>query len=297
MELEGYAKAGRALASILNKWSSAIKEGDSLLDIAERIEREILDLGFRPAFPVNLSLNEIAAHYTPPPGDRSVVLEGSLLKLDVGVEFEGYIVDAARSICFSEKHERMVEVARQAFDAAVRLMKPGTRIREVSKAIYETIKSEGFIPIRNLAGHKITKYKLHSGVDIPNSPTLSFYKLKEGDVFAVEPFVTDKKCSGLVKDEKFAYIFSFKEPVRTSSSLEKKILKIAAKDFHGLPFCARWLVGLVGKKDLDRALRSLIKKGGIYAYPVLVEMRSCTVAQYENTVFITNDGPVILTEL
>ncbi len=296
-ELEGYAKVGRALALILSKWSSAIREGDSLLHVAEEIEGEIRGLGFKPAFPVNLSLNEIAAHYTPPPEDCSVVQEGSLLKLDVGVEFEGYIADAARSVYFDDRHERMVEVARQAFEAATKLMRPGTRIREVSKAIYETIKSEGFIPIRNLAGHKITKYKLHSGVDIPNSPTLSFYKIKEGDVFAIEPFVTDRECSGLVKDEKIAYIFSFKRSVRTSSSLEKRILRIAAKDFHGLPFCARWLISSVSRKGLDRALSGLVRKGGIYAYPVLVEVNSCTVAQYENTVFVTNNGPVVLTEL
>ncbi|MGB9630392.1 MAG: type II methionyl aminopeptidase [Candidatus Methanodesulfokora sp.] len=299
-EEDDYFRAGEALSSILNRWQSKIKEGMSLISIAEDIEKEIMDMGMKPAFPVNLSMNEIAAHYTPFPSDRSYVQKGSVLKLDAGIVLNGCIVDAARTICFNDSYKKISDVAREAFYEAVKVMKPGARIMDVSRAIYESIKNGGMKPIKNLAGHKITKYKLHSGIDIPNYISLSLYKLKPGDVFAVEPFVTTFEGEGIVLNDNRVYIFSFKKNVRTSSSSEKTIMRLAQKQFMGLPFCERWVKKEMGKnlddRDIAQLLRVLAKKGGLYDYPVLVEARGMPVAQYENTVMITEDGAVILTE-
>lgn len=299
-EEDDYFRAGEALSSILDRWQSKIKEEMSLISIAEDIEEEILNMGMRPAFPVNLSINEIAAHYTPFPSDRSYVQRGSVLKLDVGIVLNGCIVDAARTICFNDSYRKIADAAREAFYEAVRAMKPGARIMDVSRAIYESIKKEGLKPIKNLAGHKITKYKLHSGIDVPNYPSLSLYKLKPGDVFAVEPFVTTSDGEGIVLNDNRTYIFSFKRNVRTSSSSEKEVMRLAQKQFMKLPFCERWVRREIGRsfgeRDLAQLLRGLAKKGGLYDYPVLVEARGMPVAQHENTVMITEDGAVILTE-
>jgi methionyl aminopeptidase len=299
-EEDDYFRAGEALSAILDRWQSKIREGMSLISIAEDIEKEIAEMGMKPAFPVNLSMNEIAAHYTPFPSDRSYVQRGSVLKLDAGIVLNGYIVDAARTICFSDSYRKISDVAKEAFYEAVRAMKPGARIMDVSKAIYESIRREGMKPIKNLAGHKITKYKLHSGIDIPNYISLSLYKLKPGDIFAVEPFVTTSEGEGIVLNDNKTYIFSFRRNVRTSSSSEKALMRLAQKQFMGLPFCERWVkreIGrILGGKDVAQLLKGLAKRGGLYDYPVLVEARGMPVAQYENTVMITEDGAVVLTE-
>jgi len=285
------------VGSLLNRVSREIEPGDQLLEIAESIESQIREAGYEPAFPVNLSVNEVAAHYTPPPGDEAVVPEGALLKVDVGARLGGLIVDAARTVDLSGRHGSMVEAAREALEAAGRAMAPGVPVKRVSKAIYGEIRSRGLQPIVNLAGHKITEYRLHAGVDIPNVPQrLSLYKFRVGDVFAVEPFVTSPEGSGFVVEVPPGYIFSYAKNVRTSDTAERRVMAAARDAFKRLPFCERWLVPMVGMR-VEYAIRRLVKKRGLREYPPLVESKGAPVAQWEDTYVVTDSGAVPLTRV
>ncbi len=290
-----YERIGRFLASLLESELPKIEPGDSLLDIAERIEAKIKEAGYEPAFPVNLSVNEVAAHYTPPPEDSTLVPEGALLKVDVGVRSGGLIVDAARTVDLSGKYETLIAATREAVEAAKRVMAPGVPVAKVSAAIYEAIRNRGLKPITNLAGHKIEPYRLHAGIDIPNVPSrLARYKFSPGDVFAVEPFVTTPEGAGYVGEAPPGYIFSFLKNVRPSDYAERKILEAARERFRKLPFCERWIVPLLGIR-VEYAIRRLVKRRALREYAPLVEAKFTPVAQWENTLVVTDSGATSLT--
>ncbi len=295
-QLEFYLKLGEEHSYILEQMSRKIGPGMSVLDLAEESERLVRERGYSLAFPTNLSINEVAAHYTPFPGDELRIPEAGLIKLDMGSHREGMIVDAARSVALEEKYEEMVQVAREALDRAVERMIPGNKIREVSEAIYDTIVSAGYKPIRNLTGHKVDTYILHAGVEVPNVPTgrSMNYKIKEGDIFAIEPFVTLPEAKGYVVPLGEPLIFSLRKKGRTRDEIERRILKIVEKKYKRLPFCERWLFHEIGHR-VNHALSRLADKGVLISYPPLVEVSGMMVAQYEDTVLVTTDGPLRLT--
>ncbi len=293
-EVETYIKLGEYHSSVLNKFARSIESNVKVIDLVERSEESIREGGYELAFPTNLSINEIAAHYTPYPGDETIIPENGVIKLDMGSHLRGMIVDAARSIALDEKYEEMVHVAKDALDSAVRMMIPGKKIREVSEAIYNTIVSAGYKPIQNLTGHKIEIYKLHAGIDVPSVPVRGGYRLKEGDVFAIEPFVTSPEAKGYVVPLGEPLIFSFRKKTRTRDDMERKVIKLVEKKYSKLPFCERWLARDLGHR-VNHVLLRLTEKRTLIQYPPLVEVTQRMVAQYEDTVLITSDGPIRLT--
>ncbi len=296
-QLESYLKLGEEHSYILEQMRRKIEPGASVLDLVEESERLVRERGYSLAFPTNLSINEVAAHYTPFPGDELRIPETGLIKLDMGSHLEGWIVDAARSVALDEKYEEMVQVAREALDRAIERMIPGSKIREVSEAIYDTIVSAGYKPIRNLTGHMVRAYELHAGVEVPNVPTgrSMGYRIKDGDIFAIEPFVTFPEARGYVVPLGEPLIFSLgRKKGRTRDEMERRILKIVEKNYKGLPFCERWLFREIGHR-VNHALSRLVDKRILIPYPPLVEVSGMMVAQYEDTVLVTADGPLRLT--
>ncbi len=294
--LDYYLRLGEEHSYILEQMRRKIEPGISVLDLVEESERLVRERGYSLAFPTNLSINEVAAHYTPFPGDDLKIPEAGLIKLDMGSHREGMIVDAARSVALDDKYEEMVQVAREALDRAIERMIPGNKMRIVSEAIYDTIVSAGYKPIRNLTGHKVDTYILHAGVEVPNVPTgrSMSYRIKEGDVFAIEPFVTLPEAKGYVVPMGEPLIFSLRKKGRTRDEMERRILKIVEKNYKRLPFCERWLFREIGHR-VNHALSRLADKGILLSYPPLVEVSGMMVAQYEDTVLVTADGPLRLT--
>ncbi len=287
--IDGYAKAGHVLSRLLMKYSRRISQGTSALSICDQIELEISKAGCKPAFPVNFSVDSIAAHYTAGPEDDLEVGELALVKLDIGVHYEGYIADAAVSVCVGDQGVELKEACEAALEKALSHVREGVRVREISYIIDEEIRRHGAKPVSNLTGHMIGRYRLHAGVSIPNVRSWSsLYKLKTGDVLAIEPFATLPDAAGTVIEHPPAQIFSlarFRKPRRRA---EAPILSYAS-DLKGLPFCRRWVrreLGALYVPELDK----LAKVGALRAYPPLVESSDSIVAQAEATVIVDGDG-------
>lgn len=293
-EIETLMRLGEAHSSVLEDMLQRVREGVRLLDIAEESESRIREMGYEPAFPTNISLNQTAAHYTPFPGDESIVLDGSVVKLDMGSHAGGLIVDAARTVVLDDRYEEMVEVAREAVIKAVARIAPGSRLIDVSEVIYETIVSSGYKPISNLTGHKIEVYKLHAGVDVPNIPVRGNYRVKEGDIFAIEPFVTSPDSKGYVVSFGEPLIFSMRRKVSLRDERERRVMRLIERNYSKLPFCERWFFSEIGGRINDILLR-LAKKGALISYPPLVEVSGRFVVQYEDTVLVTSEGSINLT--
>ncbi|MEM2341026.1 MAG: type II methionyl aminopeptidase [Candidatus Bathyarchaeia archaeon] len=296
-ELEKYIRAGKIAARVREEVRRIIKEGMPLIEICEIVEDKIRSLGGEPAFPCNISINEIAAHYTSPPNDKRVIPEGSLVKIDIGVHIDGYIADTAKTVCFNPKYEDMVYTAEKALEAAIGIIRPGIFVSKVSSEIQATIERYGFKPVSNLTGHEINRYMIHAGKSIPNISHISLERLRLGGVYAIEPFVTLKEAAGRVEDSPEKYIFRLiKRKPSLKNSGSRNLLKFIEENFKTLPFAERWLKRSYGSEELyKQSLMELLSLKYLMTYPVFVESSLKPVAQAEHTVYISEEGAIVLT--
>ncbi|MBU0527270.1 type II methionyl aminopeptidase [Candidatus Micrarchaeota archaeon] len=294
-EIEAFKESGKLASKIREDSKRLIMVGESLLDIAETIEQMIEEDGAKPAFPVNISINDIAAHYTPEAGSEASLGETDLVKIDMGLELNGGLSDTAYTIDLSNQNEKLVTASEDALEKAIAAIKPGMRVGEIGDVIEQTIKGYGFKPISNLSGHMIKSNELHAGVEIPNIKTQDPYELKEGEIFAVEPFATTG--NGYVEDLDQVEIFSIYAPSKVRMRQSRKIVEHVIKNYGMLPFAERWIRKEFKSKLLVSAsLRELLENQFIRGYPVLREVSRGLVSQAEHTILVTADGCEVLTK-
>jgi len=289
--MDDWENAGKIAGEALEFGKKLVKAEIPLLDVAEKTEEKIVSLGGKPACPVNISINHIAAHYTPYPDDKSTFKEGDLVKLDIGVHVNGAIGDTACTIDLGNNKE-LVKASEEALNEALKMFVPGTKIGEIGKTIQKTIQGYKLTPVTNLSGHQVDIFKLHAGMTIPNYDDGDPNTLEDGQIFAVEPFatngegkITDGKPSGVYRIEKI-------KPVRDVKI--RKIIAFIAEEYKELPFAKRWIV----KKfpNANFALTLLENQGIIYQYPQLPEKMKGLVSQAEHTV-IVGEKPKITTKV
>ncbi len=295
MDAQKILKAGQ-IASETKKYARTIvKKGAPLLEIAEKIEAKIVELGGKPAFPVNLSIDNIAAHYTPSHDDKTTA--HGLLKVDLGVHVDGWIADTAFSLDLenNEENKKLITASEGALERVLDLVKSKiteARLNEVGKIVQETIESHGFSPVTNLSGHSIDRYNLHAGDTVPNIDNKSSTKFNEG-VYAIEPFATTG--NGKVHDGASSGIYFLMNKGNVRSPIAREVLNFVQKEYKELPFCSRWIVKKLGTKALF-GLRELESNGLLHNFSQLVEAQNAKVSQAEQTILIEK-GKVIVTTL
>ena len=287
--LDSYFKAAQIASSVRAVAEDAVKPGVKLLDVAVELENEIKTSGGEFAFPVNISLNEIAAHYTPVDGDETIFTEEHVAKVDFGVHVDGCIIDQAFTVDLTGEHAKLVEASERALEDALSVMRAGVIVSKVGAAIQQAIESRGFKVVENLSGHSLEPFILHAGEQIPNVEKGS-YELQEGDHFAVEPFATTG-AGKVVEKGSEAEIYSLVNPRPVRSPQSRKLLEFAAENFQTLPFCKRWLAeALPSKASLGLALKDLLRQEILHDYPPLVEVNKGMVSQAECTVMVEKGG-------
>ena len=293
--LKKFRLSGKILRETREEMKRFVREGMPIIEICEKAEKLIREKGGNPAFPCNVSINETAAHYTSPPNDEKRIPEKSLVKVDIGVHVDGYVTDTAFTACFNPEYEILVETAEQALKAAVDHIHPGMPTSKIGGIIEGTIKNRGFRPISNLTGHSVGRYLIHAGTSIPNVPQISLSKIKLGEVYAIEPFVTLANASGRVEDGTEVTIFRFLKSKSLKNPYSKQLLKHIEENFRTLPFAQRWLQGVVPKEHYREAFKELLLSKALTGYPVFIEASRKPVAQAEHTVLLVKDGCVVLT--
>ncbi|MBU1199668.1 MAG: type II methionyl aminopeptidase [Nanoarchaeota archaeon] len=292
---DAYVKAGNIAAQARDYGKSLIKVGASLLEVTEAVEKKILELGGDFAFPPQISLNDIAAHYCAGPEDDTKFKQGDIAKLDVGVHINGFVGDTAVTVVLSDDEElkKLEEASREALNAALKIIKPGVTLSEIGAAIHAEITKRGFAPIRNLSGHGLAQFVIHDSPSVPNFDTGSNEELVEDQVIAIEPFASTG--AGIIYESSNPTIFSIsgKKPVR--STMTREVLK-DLEQFNGLPFALRWIVKTHGEGKTKFALRELRTKGILKEYAPLPDKAHGLVSQAEHTV-IVRDEPVITTKI
>ncbi len=295
-ELEKFRLSGKILRETREEMRSYVKENMPVIDICEKVEGTIRTKGGKPAFPCNVSINEVTAHYTSPPGDTSTIPAGSTVKVDLGVQIDGYVTDTAFTVSFNPEGRSMANTAEQALKTATDSIHGGMQLGKIGTLIETTIRNRGFKPISNLTGHSVGRYLIHAGTSIPNvAQPLSLSKVKAGEVYAIEPFVTLPEAEGRVDDSPQETIYRLLKVKSVNNEYSKKLLKHIEGNFRTLPFAERWLIGVVPKEQHKAAFKELLKTKAVMSYPVFIEVTRKPVAQAEHTVLMKPDGCEILT--
>lgn len=298
MDEEAFRKlreSGRILRETREELKGFIRENMPIIKVCEKAEELIRSKGAKPAFPCNVSINEIAAHYTSPPGDKRTIPENSLVKVDIGAHVDGYVTDTAVTVCFNHELRDMVETAEQALKKAIEIIQPNMSTSKIGAVIEQAIKSRGYRPISNLTGHQVGRYLVHAGTSLPNVAHISLTKVRLGEAYAVEPFVTVQNAAGKVEESSEVTIFRFVKQKPLKNPYAKKLLTYIEENFRTLPFAERWLQGIVPQEHYQEAFRELLVSKAVMGYPVFVEASGKPVAQAEHTVLLVEDGCLVLT--
>ncbi|MEW5937736.1 MAG: type II methionyl aminopeptidase [Candidatus Thermoplasmatota archaeon] len=291
-EIEMYRAACRAAAAARDHGAALIKPGMSLLELAEEVEALIVRKGAKPAFPTNISMNDVAAHFTPLSSEKGRFSNGMLVKLDVGAHVNGRIGDTAVTVEVGTKRwGSLIAASTQALSAAAELLRPGLEMRYVGAAVERTITSFGYKPISNLTGHSMTPYELHSGINVPNVLDDNRQTIAPGEIVAVEPFATNGL--GRVKSHKNSGIYRLVRPPLEKEIAQFPLLMEIQREFRTLPFAERWCARM--ESHAQRILSKLVRRGIITYYPILMEAGGGMVSQAEHTLQITEKGAAVLT--
>ncbi len=292
MDKEQIIKAGKIAQEVKVYARSIIKKDMLLLEIANKIEEKIFELGGEPAFPTNLSINEIAAHYTPTYDDDTKA--SGLLKVDLGVQVNGWVADTAFSLDLenSDENKKLIEAAEDGLKAAEKILSSKATLSQIGEAIETAINKKGFNPVSNLSGHSMEEYDLHAGITIPNVKNNATSELGEG-LFAIEPFATSG--TGRIYDGKPSGIYQLVSGKSIRNPNSREILEYITDYYSTLPFASRWLVEEFGTKALI-ALKQLEQNENVLQFNQLVESSKAKVAQAENTFIIEKDKVIKTSE-
>jgi len=294
---DNYVKAGKIASQVREYARSQDHTGRSLSEICNDIEQEIFKKGGEPAFPVNVSLNDIAAHYTAVPNDPIIVKNTDVLKIDVGVHIDGYIADTAVTVSYDTTYQKMIDIAERALDEAIGISRSNTRVSEIGRIIEKTITKYGCKPIQNLSGHSLERYTIHAGKSIPNIWTIGHsFNLSVNNVYAIEPFVTTNDGQGVVYEGKIKNIFSIGSRKRTKEQKTDEFLEYLWNKFKTLPFALRWIVNEYEEKEALYMLEILVKKKNVHPYPILVEGANRIVVQAEHTIIPQESNTLTITK-
>lgn len=294
---ENYIKAGKIASEVREYARTQDHTGRTLSEICNDVENEILKRGGEPAFPVNVSLNDIAAHYTAEPNDPTIVKNSDVLKIDVGVHIDGYIADTAVTVSFDSKYQDLIDIAQRALDEAIGIARSNTRVSDIGRIIEKTITKYGCKPIQNLSGHSLERYTIHAGKSIPNIWTIGHsFNLSVDNVYAIEPFVTTKEGQGIVYEGKIKNIFGIASRKRTKDQKADEFLEYLWNKFKTLPFALRWVVNDYEEKEALSLLQTLLKKKNVHAYPILVEGSNRIVVQAEHTIIPQESNTITITK-
>jgi len=291
--LEKWREAGR-IASDCREWArEQVRPGVRLRDILEGVEARMRERGAEPAFPAQTSRNHIAAHYCSPPADETRYEEGDCVKVDFGVHVDGYVADTAATFDLSSdgRWGTLIKASSDALAAAIELLRPDLPVREIGAAVESTITGAGFEPVRNLTGHGLDRWKVHTAPQIPNYAERSNTKIKGGSVVAIEPFSSTGR--GMIHERGKAEVFMMVRPPSRAKGLDRDVLK-AIESWRGLPIARRYFTEF-DEEAVETTIAKLVKQGALIRFPPLVEDEGVMIAQTEHSLYVGPDGVEVLT--
>jgi methionyl aminopeptidase len=296
----------------------------TLKEIANFIETEIkIQTGFNIdnpidkgiGFPTGLSINNLAAHYTPNYNEPDIIFkESDIIKIDYGVQFNGTIIDSAFTYSFNPEYQEFINISRNLTNYATSLCGIDVILGEIGREIEEYVNSKeieinGKIKnikiMRDLCGHKIAPYKIHDGKAVPNVKIFYPLRMQESEFYAIEPFITTGNGISIIKDQEANshYMVSDKIDINSKNNIglnksDKLLYNFILKNYSTLPFCSRWIHELYEQKIIEiySSLNTLVSKNILNEYPPIYDIEGSIISQFEHTIYIKDNGIINLTK-
>ncbi len=282
--------AGRVAGEAREIGLNMVKPGVKLYDVAEEVEGYIREHGCGLAFPCNVSINEIAAHYTPCVNDKKVFELGDVVKVDCGAELDGWVGDTAGTAeAGTGRHTKLIQASKRARDAVAEFVGDGCPLNEIGMVIEANIRQDGFSPIRNLCGHEIMQYDLHAGLSVPNYASGEMTQVEKGMILAIEPFATNGR--GEVVNGRPGNIVRILREREIEEPKIKEFFDYVKEEFKSFPFCAR----SCDFPEAEKYVNFLIRRGILSSYSQLVEIKKGIVSQHEYTFYVSGDRAEVTT--
>ena len=204
--ISNYYKAGDIHKEVKKLVLEKLEPNMKLIDLAKYIEGVIKEKtefeSLKPlkggiAFPVGLSINECAAHWTPNPMENRVLKSDDLIKIDYGVHLDGCIADSAFTFSFDDKFNEFIKICEDATNEGIKNCGDDAILGEIGGIIEEYIESkeveiDGKLcplkSVKDLTGHRIMPYNIHGNKTIPNFGCLYQERMKQGEIYALETY-------------------------------------------------------------------------------------------------------------
>ena len=282
---------GKKHAIVKEKSRQYVKEGKTLLEITEKIEKDIYEQDAMLAFPVELQLNNIV-HYSSDLNDKTILTKDDVVKVDFGLlSRDGYLSDSAYTVCFNPEYEEMTNLCKSALEAVLEYIKPNIEFGQIGKFLEEYFKNKPYKLIKNLEGHQLRVWNLHGGKTIPSYNNHDPRTMKPGEAYAVELFVTDG--DGYINSSNNGNIFSVMENVTPPRDFNaRKVLDQIYRERKTLPFSKRYLVQ---KAKSQLTAKRMIDSRCLHLYPFLKEREGSKIVQFEETIFVDEDEIIVTT--
>lgn len=317
MQLLNSIKAAKIHGDIMNDLHDKhiVVPGNSINNIVDYIENSIFDkinydsnipLTGGCAFPVNISVNEIVAHYTSSSkNDDYILKKNDIVKVDFGVHKNGSIIDSAQTFHFDSKYDEFVEYSKKCTDYAVSLCGPDVNLGDLGKDIEEYVKSKEIHidnklyqlhTLKELSGHNIGEYLIHKSKALPNCAIKYPVRMEEGDFFAVEPFIST--CAESYYDSPtnlFMVAKNYNNLIYLLCGDELELFNKIIKQYLTLCFCDKWLEKDIDKFDFN-IFKNIIDKKIIEEYKTIYVLKDNYVSQFEHNVYIKSNGIIQLTK-
>ncbi len=292
-------EAGKIASKIRKHIASKVVPGASVLELCNEADGMIADAGATIAFPINISINNAAAHYTASIDDDLLIPDKGVVKVDVGVQIDGFIADTAQSVDIDGSYTNLVQATIDATNLAIKMIRPGTMTGDLGGVIQKVIQKYGYEPVKELSGHMVDRHIVHAGKTVPCVANPGGGdRVELGEVYAIETFASTGQGSVHPDLNKITIFRASPLRVRPRGKAARKVHGVASRQFNGMPFAARMLLkhGLT-KPQIMIGLRELQKIRGIVEYHVLngVE-KSDMISQHEHTMIITETGAEVTTD-
>jgi len=292
---EAYSKSGEIASSVLKLAREHVVEGRLVEEICEELEDIIRSKGGVMAFPCNISQNSEAAHYSAAPGDERKIERGAIVKVDIGVQVDGFIADTAFTVNFNPTLNDMVSANNTVLMDALKVIRRDVNVGLVGEVVELEANRRGYRPIINLAGHQLDQYIIHAGVSVPNVKERVESSFKVNSAYAIEPFLVPKGAKGWVMNGPPGNIYRLISRKRSKEKEVSDAIELIWSKFKGLPFSSRWFVREMGVGSAMAVLEKMLRQRFVMTYPVLMESTGAPVSQFEHTVFVGEDGTMVTT--
>ena len=293
-----YHEAGKVAAQIRDKIAAMVKPGVKVYELCLKADELIKEAGQHPSFPINISINNVAAHYTAPIGSELKIKKGDIVKVDLGTHVDGFISDTAVTVDLSGKNQDLLKATIEATNTAIDLIRPGTNSQKLGALIEDVIRGYDFNPVVDLSGHLVKRWVVHGDKSIPIVGNKGGDDIEANEVYAIETFASTGSGS-IHFDVNQVTIFRvvpYRVPLRSRPA--RKILSIGIKEFKGLPFAERWLLNYLQPHEVRIGMRELRKVGGVVEYHILIDRDpTALISQHEHTLIVREDGAEVTTKL